>query len=617
MISYIENRIRAGKNLREIRLLLAAAATLVPQLRFTDKARKLIFAGRLLVEFCAGRFEAAEQLLAREVVKRDVSDGAVNTYIETVVYAGKAKRLHEILGSPNLSPGNAALLQLAVRRLNNLPHEARVGLSASIGGSSMQFSSKARRDLRREWTAEDGIAKVQAEPDRLRLPLLLSSAFSAEACGREDLFGAAIRHLLNQLTKVESDPVLLHTNLKSAVEAKLSLFDLQGARLLLSKVPDLHTPDLTFLLRQLDEIVSQTSHYPWVVRKAHEDILRRARGEQFVENGVPIVVMPAAAFRTNKIDYPGFRSDIRFVVGEIIGELELRKIEYQVVSRFATHSVVNYLSPCFSYHSISSNKKGLHFKETDRPSLFSFDRRGYSGWSEFSELVLVEDLLSDVPLEEARSFFAIEQKEVIGRNLSKYIQSDTLNSVPFPSRFIFVALQLEADAVGQLAYQSLRSMLEQVVETAKAQSLSVVVKRHPLCKSPEMMRYITQLESEGAIFLTAASIHSVIPRAEAVCVVNSSVGAEALLHEVPVYVFGRAEYMAACFVCKSPSDFADQFMPGNRRLSPDDLRRFWYLLRKQYAVDLKDRNAAAVQIRSRVTDHLRSLEVPPCKPETP
>src|SRR5690606_11694616 len=54
------------------------------------------------------------------------------------------------------------------------------------------------------------------------------------------------------------------------------------------------------------------------------------------------------------------------------------------------------------------------------------------------------------------------------------------------------------------------------------------------------------------VLLSNASIHSLIERAEAVYKVNSGVGLEALLHEKPVVVTGKCDYMYAATVVQTP-----------------------------------------------------------------
>jgi hypothetical protein len=447
---------------------------------------------------------------------------------------------------------------------------------------------------------------MQAEPGYVDLTLPLSTALSAEACDREDIFAASITLLVDQLSTVEKSRPLSRSHLSDVVAARLSLFDLQGA---LAFLIHPHVADMAKARRLTDEVVSlinETQPYCRALSMANEDILARAAGVRAPLDKRPVLLMPAAAFRKNKIDYPGFRTDIRFVLSAILAAFENNNIDYAVVSRLRTHGFIDVPVPSFSYHTISHGSQGLHFKETDRPSLFSFDCRGYAGWSEFSNMSLEQLRAADVDPRAATTFFEDDKQRIIGGNLSKYRQAAVSDSDPLPENYIFLALQLIGDAVSQLAYLSLFEMVEEVVRTAETKSLSVVIKRHPLCTTPEVSRFISKLVTDGRAIQVYSSIHAIIPKALAVCVINSGVGAEALLHEKPVYVFGRADYMAGCFVCHRPGDFAAQFVAEKSKLTPDELRKFWFLLRNRYALDLRDREKAATQIESRVMEHLAS-----------
>lgn len=148
--------------------------------------------------------------------------------------------------------------------------------------------------------------------------------------------------------------------------------------------------------------------------------------------------------------------------------------------------------------------------------------------------------------------------------------------------------------------------MEKVVRTAEEKGCSTVIKRHFLCATPEVSRSLSKLVAEERVTQAYSGIHAIILKAVAVCFVNSVVGAEAMLHEKPVYVFDRADYMAGCFVCRQPGDFAAQFVAGESRLTGDELRKFWFLLRKRCAIDLRGRERAAAEIEARVMRRLRS-----------
>ncbi|MET3855399.1 hypothetical protein [Rhizobium sp. OAE497] len=207
----------------------------------------------------------------------------------------------------------------------------------------------------------------------------------------------------------------------------------------------------------------------------------------------------------------------------------------------------------------------------------------------------------------AENYFRKDQQRIIANNISKYRQDPLDTQTPLPERFVFVALQMVGDSVQELAHFTPMEMLDEVIAACARRGYTVVVKRHPLCGSAAVGRYLAEAQGSGRITLASGSIHAIIARAAAVCVVNSGVGAEALLHEKPVYVFGRADYMGACFVCATAGDFDRQFQPGRSALSREELHRFWYLLRESYAVDLGNRDEAKKEITRRVDDHLRRV----------
>ncbi|MGA1831526.1 hypothetical protein [Rhizobium wenxiniae] len=580
-----------------LRIVLAAAAWLLKPFEAAMKISSLIFEGRLLIEYHAGLAASAEDIFFQYAKRRQLTFWAVSTYITKVVDPGHSRRLEEIRRHPHLSPGAAALLAEAASRL----------ASSGPNASSRDFGDGQVDQLKyHERLAEDGLTFMRAEPDYIDLTLPLSTALSAEACEREEIFAASITLLTEQLSKVERSRPLSRAHIGDVVAAKLSLFDLHGALKFLDHPNVVDLAKAGQLRVEVGSLIKETERYDRAIRMANEDVLARAAGVRTSLDKRPVLLMPAAAFRKNKIDYPGFRADIRFVLSAMFAALEKNDVPYSVRSRLRTHGFIDLPVPSFSYHTISHGNLGLHFKETDRPSLFSLDSRGYAGWSDFSDISLEQLRLTDVDQQHADAFFEDEKRSVIGGNLSKYRQASVSYSENLPENFIFVALQLIGDAVSQLAYLSLFEMVEEVVRTAEAKGLSVVIKRHPLCTTPEVSRFLSKLVAEGRVIQVYSSIHAIIPKALAVCVVNSGVGAEALLHEKPVYVFGRADYMAGCFVCRQPGDFTAQFVAEESRLTPDELRKFWFLLRKRYAIDLRDRERAAVEIEARVMVHLRS-----------
>jgi len=609
MINAIEKQIRTGRNLHIIRLLLRFAAYFFAFVRCRPFA-DLVLEGRIFVEYRAGRHRAAEQLLLRYAKRNDLPLWAVTSYIARVVNPGHAKQLEQLMESPGLSKGVTAFLRSAALRQHGNFGEALTALGdPSLPSQMLAYAVKARRDIfhplnAHEWLALDGLSFLDAEPNRINLELAVTVAMSAEAAGRNDLFAKAISRLLSDISKVSKDRCLAQKHLADFVMAKLIIFDIDGAVAFLRNSFVARIKKAKKILPEILELREEIKDYAHVIRSANKDIISRANRQQPIPQDAPIIILPAAGFRKSAIDYKGFRSDIRFIIGVIVKTLEENNIKYKVAGKIHNHVKINLSTPFFSYHTVSDGEFGLHFKETDRPSHFSFDTRGYAGWSSFSEIPASDYGVNEVSSTEANNFFGKEKARIIEGNISKYEQASINAFEKLPERFIFIPLQLTTDVVAQLAYVSPFEMMDEVIATAHVHGLAVVIKRHPRCSSPDVTSYLSQRLLKGEVQITSGSIHSIIPRSEAVCVINSSVGAEALLHEKPVYVFGRSDYMNACFICKTPGDFARQFSIGRIRLSSSELRKFWYIFRNQYAIDLADKERAAQRIQHAVLRHL-------------
>ncbi len=609
MIRYIEKRIRRRKNLGTIRLSLKLAAALLPG-RAESRLSRLIFEGRFLVETSAHEFQTAEALLAQRLRKASLPLWIVGSYIAKVVNTGRAKRLDEIAASGRLSQGPSMLLKAAVLRRAGEFEKALQCLQDgnNLSGATPRYLALARRSIYHqlrdhERLAEDGLDFFQGAPEHIDLKFIIAIAASAEAANREDFFAAAINRLAVDISRIEASRRLSRKHLADVVIAKMTQFDIDGAEQFLNHEFVSKTRRATRLRNQLKEIRKEIFGFEHVVEAARNHMANRALGVSKLDKTLPVFIVPAAAFRSNKVDYPTFRSDIRFVLRAITQAFETNGIQYQIASRIRTHGIVDLPVPFVSYHTVSNGTYGLHFKETDRPSLFSFDNRGYAGWSSFSASPVDRSGSNELDESVSDLFFRSEQASIIGPGVTKYAQPT--KGEPLPDRFIFVALQLPGDAVSALAYQSPTQMLEEVTRVARDHGLAVVVKRHPLCKALEITSLLTTLETQDHVYVVDGDIHHLIANSEAVCVVNSGVGAEALLHEKPVYVFGRSDYMNACIVCEQPGDFTSEFSLGKSRLSKRDLHKFWYIYRKRYAVDVTHPESAYEIISTKLLTHLR------------
>ena len=587
----------------------AAALRIVPPPMFR-RAKKGICKRRFLIAVNQAEFGRAERILTTFARSQAPSLALISRYIGIILNQGQAENPHRLIAAAGLDPEHRTLLQGALLVVDGKPEEALATLNYE--GSNFEIRHAiaiARRSIHRqlrshEAHAIEGVAFLKNESSTPLIRFAVSVAGSAEASNREDLFRFAITRVLSDRDRVVQDEQLFAQFWKDAELACMTAFDLDGALAVLLKARSLGMSQAKDSLIDLLLVREEARGLEPIVTAARDDLLRRAGLLQPLgKTGDVAVILPIAAFRVIPIDYPGFRADIRFVMKCIVSTLDECGIRYVVKSRVWKRGKVNLTMPFFSYHTVSDGPKGLHFKESDRPSRFICDNRGYAGWSAFSNRSIADLQLNTIDLSAAETFFRREQSSIIGGNISKYAQAPLVESEGMPERYVFVGLQVLSDAVQELALASPFAMIDEVVAVCEKLEIETVVKRHPCCDSPQIGNYLKEMVDKGKIRLSEASIHELIQGAEAVCVVNSGVGAEALLHEKPVYLFGRADYMAACFLCHSPGEFKRIFVPGRLPVSMEDLHRFWYVFRHEYSVDLSDRVAAQQWIAERVRRH--------------
>lgn len=243
-----------------------------------------------------------------------------------------------------------------------------------------------------------------------------------------------------------------------------------------------------------------------------------------------------------------------------------------------------------SYHTAGAGAGRWHLKDSALPGYFSLDPHGYAGWSSIAGM-------SQLPPEvEAVSSQALEdnlqslRRETVEVNRSKYAQPARGNGEVLPKSFIFLPLQVLDDAVQQLAHIPLLELLAALLEHARTEHAPLVLKRHPACKDSRVETLLKRAARTPGVTLTTASIHDILPRARAVVTINSGVGLEALIHERPVILAGRAEYAYACAQVSS----VEELRATLNGLDFDQawrerIRRFLYFYRNHYLIHGEDK----------------------------
>lgn len=403
-----------------------------------------------------------------------------------------------------------------------------------------------------------------------------------------------------------SEPVFAR-DWQALLRFQLAGFDVRGAEETSRRAKQLGLPDSPAVLEQVLAIVSETA--PW------QDSVETARASMrdgwTARSSTSLVVfLPSTAMGLENAQQPGLRVGLRFVFGQILAICRAEGIPYEVRGRLANHGAVAIESGrrYISHHTKSDREGGLHIKVTDLPGCFSLDARGYSGWSQFAHTPLAALHLERVDLARAHEFVSAMRQRIIGGNVSKYQQVQAGGAVGLPERYVFLGLQVIDDAVQALAAIPMLEMLAEVAATCKQHQLSLVVKRHPRCGSAVVAKALARGLKANDYQLSTASIHDLIAGSCAVCVVNSSVGAEALLHGKPVYGFGESEYQHVCYRIREKGEFSQQFKADELPVSGDDLTRYLYVLRTEYAVDANNASAAIPVIHDRIMKHARGSE---------
>lgn len=367
------------------------------------------------------------------------------------------------------------------------------------------------------------------------------------------------------------------------VDFHLSAFDPASARRVAEQASKRGRADASAVLADLDRVDAEIAPFAEQIEAVRLELTGQAAPPSG-QAGVLVLVSSMALRRQQDTE---IFSQLRHIYAAIFAGLKSQGAPFSCSFRLSGHGspAVPEGQKYISHHTIDARGGGLHFKVTDRPGCFSFDRLGYSGWAAFADRRLNYQSISR---EKASAAFADDRSRIIAGNVSKYRQTADEAQPAAKGPWIFVALQTAHDAVQQLAYMPMLDMLGEVAAHAQRTGVEVVVKRHPRCRSRTVAKALAEGQARGLFTVSAASIHTLISGSLAVCTVNSSVGAEALLHLKPVYLFGRAEYQQACFRVENPGDFAKMFTPGRQAMEREQLLKFMYALRREYATDVRD-----------------------------
>jgi tetratricopeptide (TPR) repeat protein len=298
---------------------------------------------------------------------------------------------------------------------------------------------------------------------------------------------------------------------------------------------------------------------------------QEVRSTSFAKDKMVELFIPTPFFSKPAEEKPTYAS-VREVFSRI-GNYLLEREDLLIVPRLQLNW--RYCKPWLEGRSVSYHTRGAqsdrrHLRVQESP-LFghcSLDDKGFAG---FASIATDHEKIESAVGKLSRAALEKNHEEMfehfVNQNISKYTQPSTNQELP--SKYVFVAMQIPTDVVARLAWLDGIALLQGVVDFYSGSDTKIVVKRHPYCGSMSVQRTLKEFSERGDVILTNNSIHDVISGAQAVFVVNSGVGLEALMHLKPVIVSGQCDYSYGVHSVRSTAELRQTLERGfelnNRR----------------------------------------------------
>lgn len=202
--------------------------------------------------------------------------------------------------------------------------------------------------------------------------------------------------------------------------------------------------------------------------------------------------------------------------------------------------------PHVEKHNFQGGSQCMYYMQTVFPWLFTIDPLGWAGGASHAnpEWKLCNSTLmydNDIDYDDGKTFEYLKERALSGG--SKFDQPKN-SKFDLDEPFIFCPLQIPHDeTIKWHSDVSMEHLVDRLCEWSSISGIKVVFKGHPV--NPGSMEGIKSIIRHRAIYLTDVSIHEIIPKAQAVCIINSGTGIESMLHEVPIIKFGKADYNGA------------------------------------------------------------------------
>jgi hypothetical protein len=398
------------------------------------------------------------------------------------------------------------------------------------------------------------------------------------------------------------------SNVARLMAPALRLYDLPAARAAASRLP----AGEKLLPRMMESLESDLSADPALAAFVARAASAYAGGPVEPRAADLAIIARQALFPSIAIDrvagtvQPEVENGVvRRVLARVLARAEAAGLRCVVLPAYSTRlpESARHAAPLFvAYHTTAEPGLGLHVKMSALPDAVMIDRAGYSGWAEAATLPLSALPLAAVDLTEAEAWIAAERSRLAAANFSKYGQAARAPVDIGGADAVLVALQKPDDAVLRHAWVDMFALAEGVARAHAGTGTRVLVKRHPKCRDPRTNALLRRLAEFPHVEVTTASIHDLLPAVRAVHVVNSGLGAEALLYGKAVHIAGRVDYRHACHEIHGPEDILTGDAAFAPRLDPATHARYIYWYRNLNCVPLDRPGALDAAIDARIIE---------------
>lgn len=349
LVRQVEALIRSGRY-QWLSSTILNVGVVIAIIARSPSLNRLTVQGKMLLSSSRNDRAAANDLFVEYAQRHSVTWPLLKDYISY----GDFSSLPILLQSPALAPELKQLLKASYLRANGLVDDAVAEL-ISFNSDDYRlrvFKTETLRNLYHQQGDHLNIARalidfLDAEPERVLIKEAIAAAGSAEASDNDDIFSKAASRILDDVERVVSENKLFKKHWKDAVEGSISTFDIAGALRIAyrARASGLKAQSVINRIQALANDLHDVLH---VIDGARSDILARAgKRKSLHTTGDAIIVVPAAALRTNKLDYPEFRADIRRCFKGIVFAAEDMGLRYDVKARIRTHGNLNFDKPFF------------------------------------------------------------------------------------------------------------------------------------------------------------------------------------------------------------------------------------------------------------------------------